>query len=135
MLRLVRLRFRRTLAPLFDRVARGEWIATAWLKWSGFLVWERNWRASFGEIDIIASHGRTLFIIEVKTRSTRSSEFAAPSGAVNEEKLKRLTRLTEAFGRRRVEAVKRNRIKQIQIVTIEIVERNLFSYSLRAISN
>lgn len=46
---------------------RGEQLAAAHLERLGFTVLERNVRTRFGEIDLIASDGRTLAFVEVKT--------------------------------------------------------------------
>ncbi len=121
--RLLRLRVRRALKPIFDRGARGEWYARIWLTRRYFLVWTKNWRTKFGEIDIVASSGRTLFFFEVKTRSKASAEFARPAAAVNPGKLRRLERLAAEYQRRHLGLVRRARIKRFQIVTIEIVEK------------
>ncbi len=53
--------------------ARGIWaeriaVALLWVK--GYRIRERRYKTRLGEIDIIATHGRTLVFIEVKVRST-----------------------------------------------------------------
>jgi putative endonuclease len=66
----------------------GETIAARLLTDTGHRLIETNWRCGRGEIDIIAAHGRTLVICEVKTRS--SIAFGEPAEAVDMAKSKRL---------------------------------------------
>ena len=63
---------------------KGEEHAIKLLKRAGYKIVERNFRSSFGEIDIIATEGYTLVFIEVKTRS--SSAYGSPKEAVNRRK-------------------------------------------------
>jgi putative endonuclease len=48
----------------------GEQIAADHLVHRGFRIVERNYRTRWGELDIVASDGRTLVFCEVKTRVT-----------------------------------------------------------------
>lgn len=48
--------------------ALGERLAAAHLERLGFAILARNARTRYGEIDVIAFDGRTLIIVEVKTR-------------------------------------------------------------------
>lgn len=93
-----------------------------WLTGKFFLIWSKNWRTKFGEVDIVASAGRTLYFFEVKTRSKASAEFSRPAAAVNFEKRARLSRLAVEYQKRHLALVRRARIKEYQIVTIEVVE-------------
>lgn len=47
----------------------GEEQAVARLKKEGYRVLARNYRNTFGEIDIIAEDGKTLCFVEVRTRT------------------------------------------------------------------
>ena len=66
----------------------GEDHACDFLKNQGCKILERNFRASRGEIDIIARLGKIVLFIEVKTRT--SSDFAQPWEAVGFRKRKNL---------------------------------------------
>ncbi len=73
----------------------GETKAVHYLRWHGYTVKERNWRAGKCEIDIIASTIRDVVFVEVKTRTYRSQDeleaSPPPHTAVHSEK-QRLTR-------------------------------------------
>ncbi|MDO5449024.1 MAG: YraN family protein [Clostridia bacterium] len=51
----------------------GERLAREYLEASGFKVLEQNFKSRFGEIDIIATKGRYLCFVEVKTRSSKGN--------------------------------------------------------------
>jgi len=71
---------------------RGEQAAERWLKAQGFQILERNRAIGDDEADLIAidPDGRTLVLIEVKTRS---DQHAMPELAITSKKRFRLTRL------------------------------------------
>ncbi|MBO3128845.1 YraN family protein [Dermatophilus congolensis] len=75
--------------------AYGEELAAQRLVSAGMEILARNWRCSAGEVDVVALDGKTLVIVEVKTR--RSTRFGSPIEAVNAEKLARLRRLASAW--------------------------------------
>lgn len=75
-----------------DELGRhGEQLAAAYLCSAGMTILERNWRCALGEIDLIASDGADLVVVEVKTRSGRSHGTALES--VRRAKLVRLRTL------------------------------------------
>lgn len=71
----------------------GEDIVADLLADAGWVILERNFRAGRGEIDIIALDGRTLVLVEVKTRRTLAA--GTPFEAIDARKLSRIRR---AFG-------------------------------------
>ena len=71
---------------------KGEDLAARHLQRLGFVVLSRNWRCREGEVDIVATNGRTLVVCEVKTRAGR--DFGEPAEAVTEEKIVRIRRIT-----------------------------------------
>ena len=76
------------------RIALGQWgeqKAVEHLVAHGMEIVDRNWRCSLGELDIVAYDGRTLVMIEVKTRT--SEVFGTPAEAVTSRKATRLRRL------------------------------------------
>lgn len=75
-----------------DAVGRfGEQVAADHLTAAGLVILARNWRCRGGELDIVATEGRTLVFVEVKTRS--SLAFGAPAEAVDARKAARVRRL------------------------------------------
>lgn len=60
--------FRKNTLDHLEKGKLGEDAACRYLKKNGYKIIERNYRYSFGEIDIIARKGETYVFIEVKTR-------------------------------------------------------------------
>ena len=77
---------------------RGESAAVVYLQRIGFTVLETNWRTRAGEIDIVASDGECLVLIEVKTRRTISK--GSPEDAVSPAKQRKLGKLAAAYVQR-----------------------------------
>lgn len=75
--------------------AFSEDAAVDYLVKAGWRIVFRNWRARFGELDLVAFDGDTLVFVEVKARSVRT--FIDPSLGVDHRKQVRLRRLAEAF--------------------------------------
>ncbi|HVW40348.1 MAG TPA: YraN family protein [Amycolatopsis sp.] len=71
---------------------KGEQLAAQHLQKLGFVVLSRNWRCREGEIDVVATDGRTLVVCEVKSRA--GADFGDPAEAVTEEKIARIRRIT-----------------------------------------
>ncbi|WP_062202982.1 YraN family protein [Demequina salsinemoris] len=79
-----------------DAVGRyGEDLVVRRLAERGWVVLARNWRCREGEIDIVATEGDALVVVEVKTR--RGASMGAPQEAVTVRKLARLRRLAAAW--------------------------------------
>ncbi|MEO3809804.1 YraN family protein [Sphaerisporangium sp. B11E5] len=60
------------MAEIHDLGRHGERLAVDFLRAAGLKILEQNWRCDSGEIDILASEGSVLVVVEVKTRSGRS---------------------------------------------------------------
>ena len=73
----------------------GEEIANDLLLKKGYKILEKNWRHSKDEVDLIATHGDYLVIIEVKTRST--FYFGEPEVFVNKKKQYFMIRAANAY--------------------------------------
>ena len=73
----------------------GEDLAAAALKQQGYKILERNYVTPLGEIDLIARQGKTVVVVEVKTR--KSTRFGSPQEAVSVTKQSRLRRLAEYY--------------------------------------
>lgn len=79
------------------RQAGASWeeAAVRYLEKQGVLVWERNFRCSRGEIDIIGSHRGCLCFIEVKYR--KDDAFGNPLEAVDLRKQKKICRCADVY--------------------------------------
>jgi putative endonuclease len=72
---------------------RGEDAAAAWYRRASYVVLDRNWRCTDGELDVVArsADGGVLVFCEVKTRS--SAMFGSPFEAVSPAKQRRVRKL------------------------------------------
>lgn len=74
----------------------GEDIATKFIVHKGFYVLERNYRRKWGEIDIIARHGRTVHFFEVKSQTVADlhhiQAYVRPEENVHRAKARRIKR-------------------------------------------
>jgi len=74
---------------------QGEDLAAAALQKQGYKILARNYLTPLGEIDLIARQGKTVVIVEVKTR--KSLRFGSPQESVSLAKQKRLRRLADYY--------------------------------------
>lgn len=81
-----------TQTPQQRLARRGEEIAADFLERQGAVVLSRNWRTREGELDIVATDGRSLVVCEVKTRS--GTGFGRPAESVTWHKRAQIRRLT-----------------------------------------
>ena len=77
----------------------GEFIAKRYLEEHGYDVLETNWRFHRFELDIIATDGKDLAIVEVKTRS--DNYLISPEQAVDKRKIRRIVTATDAYVRKK----------------------------------
>jgi putative endonuclease len=73
----------------------GEQLALKYLESAGFTILEKNFRSKFGEIDIVALKTRSLYFIEVKTRS--NLRHGHPYEAVNKRKIYQIKKAANYF--------------------------------------
>lgn len=74
---------------------KGEDIASQFLQKKGYHLITRNFRAKYGEIDILMVYKQTLVAIEVKTR--RNMTYGFPEEAVTQKKIRDLSRALQYF--------------------------------------
>lgn len=88
--------------PVSRLGAMGERRAAWYYRLRGYAVLERNARHPAGEVDLVVRRGRTVVLVEVKTRQSD----AAGEGheAVGREKRERLARLGDRYAARYPEA-------------------------------
>lgn len=87
-----------TRNPAHELGRQGEHLAADHLVKQGLVVLSRNWRCRDGELDIVATDGRTLVVCEVKTRSGEA--FGLPAESVDATKARRVRAATRAWLRR-----------------------------------
>jgi putative endonuclease len=73
----------------------GESLAAGFLEKKGYTILERNYRTSYGEIDLIANQGDTIVFIEVKTRA--SSSLGPPEISITRRKAEHMRYAAECF--------------------------------------
>ncbi len=73
----------------------GEDLACRLLVKKGYSLIERNFACKMGEIDIIASDGKELAFVEVKTR--KRTDFGLPCEAVDSKKQARLLKTAQFY--------------------------------------
>ena len=74
---------------------RSERAAGAYLKKLGYRILQRNFRCTFGELDLVALDGECIVFVEV--RSTEGTDLNRPALSVDLEKQRRLTKLALYF--------------------------------------
>lgn len=74
---------------------KGEEAAVQYLKKKHYKIWERGFRLYRGEIDIIASHKKTLVFVEVKTRKDPS--FGYPEESITPDKIKQIKKIAQGY--------------------------------------
>ncbi len=72
-----------------------EQIAATFLQNNGLTVVEKNFRAAYGEIDLIMRDGKTLVFVEVRLRS--NTKFGGAGMSINPSKQQKLTRTAERY--------------------------------------
>jgi putative endonuclease len=75
-----------------------EQLAVAHLESQRLVILSRNWRCRAGELDVVATDGRRLIVVEVKARS--SGAFGDPAQAVTPQKMVRIRAATNAWLRK-----------------------------------
>lgn len=73
----------------------GESLAVRFLEKKGYQIMDRNIRFKKWEVDIVASHGEKLVMIEVKTRQT--AEIGEPWRAVTKSKQSQIIKVANHY--------------------------------------
>jgi putative endonuclease len=84
--------------PVADHIEtgnKGETMAVEYLQGKGYCIIEQNWHNHHQEIDIIATKGNELVIVEVKCRS--GVPLVEPYTAVNRNKQNLLIKAANAY--------------------------------------
>lgn len=73
----------------------GERLAAEKLISHGYSILERNFRCSYGEIDLVAEDGQDLVFVEVKTR--RGAAYGLPEEAVTARKQRKIVEVATFY--------------------------------------
>lgn len=96
----------------------GEDLAAQRLAARGYVVRERNWRCTEGELDIVAEKDGVLVLVEVRTR--RGDRFGTPEESITPTKRAKLLEVAQAYLDEHNAA---DRDWRIDVVAIEIGAR------------
>ena len=80
---------------MFNSGKTGETAAAKYLKKNGYKILARNYRRTYGEIDIVAQKGENVAFVEVKTR--KSDAFGTPAEFVTVQKQKKLIKAAYTY--------------------------------------
>lgn len=86
------------MAEKYETGKQGENAARKYLEENGYKILETNWRFHRFELDLIATNGKELVVVEVKTRS--DNYLIAPEAAVNKHKINRIVTASDAYARK-----------------------------------
>lgn len=98
----------------------GELQALRYLRRSRVIPLQRNWRYRAFEADIIALEGRTLVVVEVKTRHSRLRHNFPGRGAITPRKQDHLRKLLHAYVRNHGPLLRRLGVSTHRLDTIEV---------------
>lgn len=101
----------------------GEDIASSYLQKKGFRVIERNFRARYGEIDLICLDRNTLVFVEVKTRIGET--YGKPEEAVTPRKLAEVVKTAQYYSMLHPELPS---LIRIDVVAIQMTENSHSSH-------
>jgi len=73
----------------------GENIASEYLQNKGYLILETNFKANYGELDLITQENDTLVFVEVKTRIGNS--FGEPEESILPHKMREVIKTAEFY--------------------------------------
>jgi len=112
----------------------GEDIATYYLIKKGYQILNRNFKTKWGELDIVASHNKTIIFIEVKTlrfNQCRPLDFS-PEDEITPYKCHQLLKMTQVY-------LSANKLPldiahQIDILAIELLSNSSIA-NIRHIKN
>lgn len=80
---------------MFNSGKTGETAAAKYLKVKGYKILDRNYRKTYGELDIVAQKGENIAFVEVKTR--KSDSYGTPAEFVTLKKQKKLIKAAYTY--------------------------------------
>lgn len=101
-----------------QRGALGEQLSARYLEGEGYRIEARNWRGQTGELDIIATQGVTLVIIEVRARA--EGWLDRPSEAVTLSKQRQVARCADEYLRQRARAAPAYDVVRFDVIGVTL---------------
>ena len=80
---------------IFNSGKTGELAAAKYLKSKGYKILAKNFRKTYGEIDIIVQKGENIAFVEVKTR--KSDAFGTPAEFVTVQKQQKIIKAAYTY--------------------------------------
>lgn len=80
---------------IFNSGKTGELAASKYLKSKGYKILAKNFRKTYGEIDIIVQKGENIAFVEVKTR--KSDAFGTPAEFVTVQKQQKIIKAAYTY--------------------------------------
>lgn len=100
---------------------KGEDIVAHYVELLGMEVLERNWRCSFGEVDIIARDGSAIVLLEVKTRlAAYDEDEIEPEHAVRTRKRNKYEKLALIYLAKQTEVDS----VRFDVAAVKLVDKN-----------
>jgi putative endonuclease len=102
----------------------GEKIAFKLLSKKGYTILQKNYKTTFGEIDLIALENNNLVFIEVKTRT--GLDFGQPYESVSKRKLHQIQKAGQIYSLKNPKLPKSLRIDVVSILLSPSFEVSTF---------
>ena len=109
-----------------EKGAKAEDLVVEYLISKGFEILERNFRTSFGEIDIIARKKSTLVFVEVKSEFSEA-EFLAEE-KINQQKKKKISQVAEYFLLKNLQKLSKIEEIRFDVIVVKGVKGGIIHY-------
>lgn len=99
---------------------KGEGIACQYLIKNGYKILEKNFKVSFGEIDLIVNKNNIICFVEVKTRN--SLIYGLPEEAITEKKKSKIIKVAQYYIKKKHLY---NYLFRFDVISIKLKNNNL----------
>lgn len=99
---------------------QGEDLALRYLKKRGYVLLNRNWRASCGELDLVMLKKGVLVFVEVKTRWDEHSDSWGRINSLSESQELRIRRTAKLYCRRYHRNIKSLKVRRFQFDLLRV---------------
>ncbi|MDD4362775.1 MAG: YraN family protein [Atribacterota bacterium] len=100
--------------------SKGEDIACQYLIKNGYKILEKNFKVSFGEIDLIVNKNNIICFVEVKTRN--SLIYGLPEEAITEKKKSKIIKVAQYYIKKKHLY---NYLFRFDVISIKLKNNNL----------